>query len=128
MPKSCHPRGTGLGNVTARLLSAMNGHDLDAFVACFAEDYRSEQPAHPSLNFSGRDKVRDNWAGVFSGVPDFQAELLSHAIPYEGVEMSEWRWSGRHVDGSAFAMEGVIVFGNRRRPNCLGPALYGGRR
>jgi ketosteroid isomerase-like protein len=98
-------------NLTTRLLSAMNGHDLDAFVACFAEDYRSDQPAHPSRTFSGRDKVRDNWAGVFSGVPDFEAELVSFALADDGVEMGEWRWSGTHVDGSPFAMQGVTVLG-----------------
>lgn len=58
-----------MGELTNRLLSAMNAHDLDAFVACFAEDYRSEQPAHPNREFRGRDKVRENWAGVFSGFP-----------------------------------------------------------
>jgi integrase len=31
-----------------RLQSAMNAHGLDAFVACFAHDYQSDQPAHPS--------------------------------------------------------------------------------
>ena len=25
--------------------------------------------------------------------------------------MGEWRWSGRHVDGSVFAMRGVTVLG-----------------
>jgi ketosteroid isomerase-like protein len=100
-----------MGNVTYRLLCAMNAHDLDAFVACFAEDYRSEQPTHPNRNFRGSVKVRENWAGVFSGVPDFKAELLLSASTDEGVEIGEWRWSGTHVDGSAFAMRGVTVLG-----------------
>ena len=37
-----------------RVLAAMNAHDIDAFVACFATDYRSEQPAHPDRAFSGQ--------------------------------------------------------------------------
>src|SRR4051794_25426717 len=36
-----------LAEIMNRLLSAMNAHDVDAFVACFASDYESEQPAHP---------------------------------------------------------------------------------
>lgn len=100
-----------MGELTNRLLSAMNAHDLDAFVACFAEDYRSEQPAHPNREFRGRDKVRGNWAGVFSGVPDFNAELLSSAITDEGAEIGEWRWRGTHTDGSTFAMRGVTIMG-----------------
>ena len=66
-----------MSEVMNRLRDAMNAHDLDAFVACFAPDYRSEQPAHPGRAFCGRAKVGENWAGVFSGVPDFHAELLA---------------------------------------------------
>jgi hypothetical protein len=94
-----------------RLHSAMNAHDLDAFVACFAPEYQSDQPAHPSRAFRGRDQVRENWTSVFAGVPDFTAELLSSATTEDGVEIGEWRWQGTHVDGSPFAMQGVIVTG-----------------
>ena len=94
-----------------RLLSAMNAHDLDAFVACFAPDYDSRQPAHPSRAFQGSDQVRKNWAAVFSGVPDFTAELLLSTVTDEGVEVGEWRWEGTHTDGSRFGMHGVIVTG-----------------
>ena len=94
-----------------RLLSAMNAHDLDAFVACFATDYESQQPAHPGRSFRGSDQVRKNWAGVFAGVPDFTAELVLSAVTPEGVEVGEWRWQGTHVDGAPFEMRGVIVLG-----------------
>ena len=97
--------------VTNRLLAAMNAHDLDAFVACFAPNYRSEQPAHPSRAFDGSDKVRENWTSVFAGVPDFNAELLLSATTDGGVEIGEWRWSGTHTDGSPFAMRGATVLG-----------------
>ena len=97
--------------VTNRLLAAMNAHDLDAFVACFAPDYRSEQPAHPSRAFEGSDKVRENWTSVFAGVCDFSAELLLSATTDDGVEIGEWRWWGTHTDGSPFAMRGATVMG-----------------
>ena len=70
-----------MGEVMNQLLEAMNAHDLDAFVACFAPDYRSEQPAHPSRAFDGSDKVRENWTSVFSGVPDFNAVAGQSARP-----------------------------------------------
>ena len=57
-----------MGNAMASLCAAINDHDLDAFVACFADDYRSEQPAHPSRSFRGADKVRENWVSVFAGI------------------------------------------------------------
>src|SRR5947209_11573753 len=35
------------------MIQALNRHDLDAMVACFAPDFRSEQPIHPERNFTG---------------------------------------------------------------------------
>ena len=99
--------------IMGRLLTAMNAHELDAFVACFAEDYESEQPAHPSRAFRGSDQVRKNWEGVFAGVPDFTAELVLSRVTDEGVEVGEWRWRGTHTDGAPFAMQGVIIAGIR---------------
>ena len=96
--------------VAERLLAAMNAHDIDAFVACFHEDYASEQPAHPDRAFRGSDQVRLNWSGTFEGMPDFTAELV-RANAADGAEWSEWRWHGTRADGTALDMAGVIVAG-----------------
>jgi hypothetical protein len=100
-----------MADLMNRLLAAMNAHDLDAFVECFAPDYRSEQPAHPARAFEGSEKVRENWTSVFAGIPDFEAELLASATVENAVEMGEWRWRGTHTDGAPFAMQGVTVMG-----------------
>ena len=100
-----------MGEVSKRLRAAMNAHDVDAFVACFAPDYRSEQPAHPGRAFAGSAQVRENWTGVFAGVPNFTADLLLSVTTDDGVELSEWRWHGRHTDGSPFEMCGITVLG-----------------
>jgi len=100
-----------VADVMNRLLGALNEHDLDAFVECFAPDYRSEQPAHPDRRFVGRDKVRENWTNVFAGIPDFHAELLTSSDIGGAVEIGEWHWSGTHNDGMPFAMAGVTVMG-----------------
>ena len=100
-----------MADLMNRLLTALNAHDLDAFVDCFASDYRSEQPAHPSRAFAGRDKVRENWTSVFAGIPDFHAELVVSATTEDTVEIGEWRWRGTHTDGAPFAMRGVTVMG-----------------
>ena len=99
--------------VAQRLCAAMNAHDIDAFAACFAEDYDSEQPAHPARAFRGRAQARANWAAIFAGVPDFRAELVRADTAGDGVEWSEWRWHGTHDDGSALEMAGVVVGGVR---------------
>lgn len=52
-----------------RLVHATNDHDIDALVACFAEDYENETPVHPARSFRGRDQVRRNWEQIFAFVP-----------------------------------------------------------
>jgi ketosteroid isomerase-like protein len=79
--------------VAERLKAAMNAHDIDAFVACFDEQYESEQPVHPDRAFRGRDQVRRNWSAIFEGVPDFTAELITASAEGD-TEWSEWRWRG----------------------------------
>src|SRR5262245_14611530 len=98
------------GLVADRLNAALNAHDIDAFVACFAEDYDSAQPAHPDRAFRGRAQVRENWTAVFAGVPDFAAELLGAAAVGD-TEWSEWHWHGTHADGTELDMVGVMVGG-----------------
>ena len=98
--------------VVARLHAAMNAHDVEAFVACFAEDYDSVQPAHPDRAFRGREQVRANWSEVFTGVPDFRAEIVRVAAVGD-TAWSEWRWQGTQTNGGRLDMAGVIVFGLR---------------
>jgi len=57
------------------MVVAMNEHDLEGAASLMHRDYRSEQPAHPSLAFIGRAHMRANWEAMFAGIPDFQAEL-----------------------------------------------------
>jgi ketosteroid isomerase-like protein len=100
------------GLVAEQLNAAMNAHDIDAFVACFDEDYESEQPAHPDRAFRGREQVRRNWSAIFEGVSDFRSELVRTAAAGD-TEWSEWRWRGTQSDGTALDMAGVIVCGVR---------------
>jgi hypothetical protein len=45
--------GQGPAVVVERLLAAINAHDLEAMVACFADDYLNQWPAHPQRGFQG---------------------------------------------------------------------------
>jgi ketosteroid isomerase-like protein len=96
----------------ARLNAAMNDRDLGAFVACFASDYESEQPAHPDRRFHGVAQVERNWAAMFGGVPDFRAEIVRSTASDEELWV-EWRWTGTRADGSGLHARGVCVFGVR---------------
>lgn len=96
--------------VVERLCAAMNAHDIEAFLACFTEDYKSDQPAHPDRAFRGREQVRTNWSSIFEGVPDFRSDLVA-AVRAGGSEWSEWRWQGTPLEGPPLDMAGVIVCG-----------------
>jgi ketosteroid isomerase-like protein len=95
-----------------RLDAAMNSHDLAAFVACFAPDYESEQPAHPDRRFRGVAQVERNWAAMFAGLPDLQSVIVDSAVEGESLWV-EWRWTGTRSDGSRLEMCGVCIFGVR---------------
>ena len=96
--------------VLERLHRAMNQHDLAAFLACLAAEYRSQQPAHPNRGFDGREQVEKNWAAIFAAIPDFHAELLATATE-DATVWSEWRWSGTRTDAPPLDMRGVTLFG-----------------
>lgn len=98
--------------VSEQLREAMNAHDIEAFVECFAPEYRSEQPAHPDRAFGGRDQVRANWSAIFRDVPDVRGEVV-RAAASDGEEWGEWRISGTRRDGSHMEMRGVIINGVR---------------
>ena len=83
--------------VVARMHAAINAHDIDAFVACFAADYDSMPPAHPHRAFRGAQQVRANWSAVFAGVPDFRAELVAIAGHYRVFEQIPDDLEGRSV-------------------------------
>jgi hypothetical protein len=96
--------------VLERLQQAQNAHDLEAFVACFAPDYQSDQPLHPDRAFQGAEQVRKNWSAIFHDIPNFHAELLRSSIEGDTV-WGEWYWFGTRREGTLFEMRGVIIFG-----------------
>lgn len=92
-----------------RLLAAVNAHDVHGAASLFHPDYRSEQPAHPARAFAGREQMRANWEAMFTGVPEFRAEICQ-SVDDGDRTWSEWRWSGSRADGQPFAMRGVTIF------------------
>jgi ketosteroid isomerase-like protein len=98
--------------VSERLRQAMNAHDLEAHLACFSEDYRSEQPVHPARTFTGREQVRENWSKLYESIPDFRAELLRLAV-VDDTEWGEWIWRGTKEDGTPLEERGVTIVGIR---------------
>ena len=93
-----------------RLVQAVNGHDLEGLVSCFAHDYVNETPVHPQRGFTGSDQVRTNWTQIFGGVPDIEAAILRRAES-DGQVWTEWEMAGtRAEDDGPFLMRGVVIF------------------
>ena len=95
-----------------RLTAAQNAHDLEAMLACFHDDYRSEQPLHPDRAFQGVDQVRANWSALFAAIPDFRAEVLRSAVDGDTIFI-EIHWTGTKSDGTPLDDRGVLVMGVR---------------
>jgi ketosteroid isomerase-like protein len=95
-----------------RLTAAQNAHDLEAMLACFHEDYRSEQPLFPARAFEGIQQVRANWSALLEGVPDFEAEISRSAVDGDTVFV-EIHWTGTKADGTPLDERGVIIMGIR---------------
>jgi ketosteroid isomerase-like protein len=100
----------GPSGLVHRLTQAINAHDLEAMVACFAPDYRNETPVHPSRGFTGREQVRRNWKQIFAFVPDVTAELVRCSV-HDDTVWSEWEHRGTRRDGSPHLMRGVVILG-----------------
>ena len=91
------------------LETARDSHDLDAMLACFHEDFRSDQPLDPSLSFVGREHVRSRWASNFERIPNLRAELLAAVSDGDSL-WAEHRWHGTRVDGTRWDVRGVIIW------------------
>src|SRR3954451_23178732 len=87
----------GAAGVVRRLQAAINDHDLDALVACFAPNYRNETPVHPGRSFTGSEQVRRNWTQILAAVPDLHAEIVRRSDAAGGAWV-EWEWFGTRVD------------------------------
>jgi ketosteroid isomerase-like protein len=95
-----------------RLTAAQNAHDLEGMLACFQEDYRSEQPLFPARTFQGIDQVRANWSALMDAMPDFHAEILRSAVD-DDVVFVEVHWTGTRADDTLLEERGVLILGTR---------------
>ncbi len=96
--------------VFERMIQAANRHDLEAMVACYASDYRSEQPFHPERNFTGPAGVRKNWSFFFMTMPDYQIEVLDEAVEGDTI-WAELHFHGTLTDGTKKSTRGVTLLG-----------------
>ena len=96
--------------VFERMLQAANRHDLEAMVACYTPDYRSEQPFHPERNFTGPEGVQKNWSFFFTTMPDYRIDVLRLTVDGDTI-WAELHFVGTQVDGTRQSTRGVTLVG-----------------
>jgi hypothetical protein len=96
--------------VVERLHQALNEHNLETLLACFAPSFQGEQPLHPDRAFEGIEQVRKNWSIIFQDVPDFHAELLRLTVAGDTAWI-EWHYFGTRGNGIQLDMRGVTIVG-----------------
>jgi ketosteroid isomerase-like protein len=104
---------TGI-EVLADLIDAVNRHDLDALVGQFADDVRSETPAHPARSFVGSDQVRRNWSQILGSIADLHATVVASTSAPDEQSGGEAVWAelafdGHRPDGAPWHMRGVTI-------------------
>jgi len=94
--------------VVDRLVDAINAHDIEALLACFAPGYSVVFPAHPARSFTGREHVRRTWEALFKAHPTVRATVMARV--HSGEEIwGEWEFTSDSRDGARFWQRGVIV-------------------
>jgi ketosteroid isomerase-like protein len=98
--------------VIDHLTAAQNAHDLEAMLACFHEDYRSEQPTFPARSFRGIDQMRKCWSALFASIADLHAEIVRSAATGDTVVHRD-SLNGNQSGRTPFEEHGVIIMGIR---------------
>jgi hypothetical protein len=77
-----------VSDVVDRVLVALNAHDVDAFVACYADDATIEN-GHDEIFVRGRDELRARYGPMFEQLPDVRVEALTRTNVGEFVVQAE---------------------------------------
>jgi hypothetical protein len=77
-----------MSDVVDRVLMALNAHDVDAFVSCYADDATIED-GHDDVFVRGHDELRTRYGPMFEQLPDVRVEALTRTDVGEFVVQEE---------------------------------------
>ena len=75
-------------DVIDRLLVALNEHDLEGFVACYAEDGKIEN-GYDKVAAQGREELRERFGPMFAAYPELHVEAVSRTVVGDFVVQEE---------------------------------------
>ena len=90
-------------DAVGRVLDALNAHDLDAFVACYAEQATIED-GYDDVLASGHAGIRARYGPMFAEFPDAQWSVL------ERIETGEFVVQHEEVTGRGEPARHVAVY------------------
>ena len=102
---------TGTDSNTAVLeafIDAFNAHDVDAIMACFADDCVMEMPRGPApggRRLVGKAEVREGVRSRFEGIPDVRYDDGRHWACGDRA-VSEWTLRGTQRTGEPIEVRG----------------------
>jgi len=94
------------------LMAAFNAHNLDALMACMADDCAFHTAAGPKAEgavHEGRDAVRAAYAAVFAAFPQAEWAEGQHAVAGD-TGLSTWRFIGTTAAGAQVDVRGIDRF------------------
>ena len=94
------------------ITAAFDRHDLDGILAHFADDAVFEGPRGPDrwgARFTGKEEIREAFAGRFSGIPDVRYEDDGAFVDGDRGA-SEWTLSGTTANGERVEVRGCDLW------------------
>jgi ketosteroid isomerase-like protein len=99
-------------DVLRAIARGFDEHDLDAIMEHFSDDAVFVAPRGPEpygTRFTGRDAVREAFAGRFAGIPDVRYLDDDHFVDGDRGA-SEWTLSGTTTDGERIEVRGCDLW------------------
>ena len=91
-------------DIVARQVDAYNAHDLEAFLACYADDVVVTS-GNGDLLLDGGEAVRDQYGVMFDQLPDVQVAVRHR------IELGAWVVDDEHVTAAAgFEIEALVAY------------------
>ena len=98
--------------VLDRLFDALNRHDIDAVLACFAPDSVFDAAGGPDAHgrrFTRTAAVRSAFVGIWATFADVAWHIQHHTLAGDRA-FSEWRFVATAPDGGRIDVDGVDLF------------------
>lgn len=77
-----------MSDVVDRVLLALNAHDLDTFIACYADNATIEN-GHDKVFVRGSDELRSRYGPMFEQMPEVRVEAVTRTDVGEFVVQEE---------------------------------------